>query len=162
MRPAKSGYNADMVRRWFIRGFFVGLLLSCLAAWWASGYYSATVDYFQDGRFGVGGESMAGIVRFGGGIGVEYYCPSGFSGHVARSSPPGFMALRWDEPKDYYFGFSVFSGHSTTTGTVFGISVPYWFISLVLAVLLWLVWRKTRPKPKGGAFPVEIRQGVRS
>ena len=34
--------------------------------------------------------------------------------------------------------------------------VPLYFPTLLSALLLWLVWRKTRPKYNGKGFPVEV------
>jgi hypothetical protein len=36
------------------------------------------------------------------------------------------------------------------------IMIPLWFPPLLSALLLWLVWRKTRPKSSGKGFPVEV------
>jgi len=37
----------------------------------------------------------------------------------------------------------------------FYVIVPLWFPTLLSAFLLWLVWRKTKPKTTRNAFPVE-------
>jgi hypothetical protein len=37
-----------------------------------------------------------------------------------------------------------------------GATIPLWFPTLLSALLLWFVWRKTRATPVGRAFPVEV------
>ena len=35
------------------------------------------------------------------------------------------------------------------------LAIPFWFPTSLSAAVLWFAWRKTRPKVKGRAFPVE-------
>jgi len=37
----------------------------------------------------------------------------------------------------------------------FQVTVPLWFPAFVLVLLTWFIWRKTRVKGSGNAFPVE-------
>jgi hypothetical protein len=62
---------------------------------------------------------------------------------------------RWDFPN--YVGRHNFLGFSFGWVSVFhGIRVPYWFLILVFAGVLWFVWRKTRVRPEEArGFPVE-------
>jgi len=53
--------------------------------------------------------------------------------------------------------FCIHSGRDGAAAERWIAAIPFWFPILIFSVVLFLVWRKTRPKIKaGGAFPVEV------
>jgi hypothetical protein len=147
-----------MVWRWVIRGLAVALVTLCVAAWAGSFWRDVEIEYqgklwnrveFLQGRLAVVQEnehapySSAWHYSFG-----DAYDP----GHWTRS----------DEESAYHiFGFSF--GHDNEDWPrnfiVRWVTVPLWLPSLLSALLLWLVWRKTRAKYNGKGFPVEVAGG---
>jgi hypothetical protein len=50
-------------------------------------------------------------------------------------------------------------GHTVDFHTDIGwLGFPFWFPTLLSAVLFWLVWQKTRPKYNVSGFPVEVAE----
>ena len=50
--------------------------------------------------------------------------------------------------------------HLPENGEIYVVFVPYWFLILIFLMILFFVWRKTRPQVKGRAFPVEVSKPV--
>jgi hypothetical protein len=73
--------------------------------------------------------------------------------------PPGLQVVtdkpgpRIDSPPWYFLGFNAGSFNAFVEIGFF--RAPLWFLACLSGLLLWLAWRKTRPKVKGRAFPVE-------
>ena|ERR1035437_5949076 len=61
-----------------------------------------------------------------------------------------------EEEGTHFLGFAIASYPAPRRGG--GLGVPFWFLTAFTTALLWLVWRKTRPKPRG--FPVELAKPI--
>ena len=147
------GRKAAMKKHWLIRNIFIGLLALC-AVFWAGSYWRAT-EISHDGVLGTAGESLR---MSDGRISIDKYYivddPSATQPKWTYSSesfsPEAARARGWDfyeRSKYRCLGFSLEPWSSAT--------IPLWFPTLLFALLLWFVWRKTKAKPVGGAFPVE-------
>ena len=147
-----------MIRRWIIRGLALTLLMLCVAAWVGSYFKAAETRLFGN------------ILTFqSGSVTLIYYV------HWANFD----SADTWDcsfEPLDavlpvynfysecrYHFLWIAYSPLNGDMGLRFFIA-PMRFHSVLSALLLWFVWRKTKPKVLAacGAFPVEpAKEGER-
>jgi len=139
-----------MVRRWIIRVPLL-LALGCVLTVWITSYFAQLqLEKWTGGRFHAVGADW-GVIGFG------EVGPPGLSDTKLRFAvrlddrPRGALAHRlvyfragpWGPLTDSYW-----------------IAFPLWLPALVLAGLNWLVWRKTRVKGVGRAFPVEAaREG---
>ena len=54
-----------------------------------------------------------------------------------------------------FLGFRYFH-ISDWTGNWHVLKAPWWFLILVFSAILYVVWRKTRPRGTGRAFPVTL------
>ena len=144
------------MKRWIIRSFFIGLLLLCVGGWlvsfkvgWVVGYnnvhnhneYEMVVHWgkirfsFLDGHHAVA------------------FVPDGWF----QDTFPAYPLKGTNADADLY-GRKFVGFESGEVGRRQWISIPFWFPTTISAAFLWLVWRKTRPKPKGRAFPVELEK----
>jgi hypothetical protein len=144
------GMMGGMVRRWVIRVLTILLLALCLGAGVASYWRFITIAYASESisTLGVGWGRLSFIhaasrpAKMGPGWSLDH--ASVYSGSWAR----------WDERADGKFvGFSY---HRFSDG--FDGTVPLWFPTLVLALLTWFIWRKTRAKVSGNPVPVKTDQ----
>ena len=132
-----------MKRRWFIRSLFMLPILLCLIGWgWSAGYLSGVKYQGQGWR--------VRLAMRGGMIEVEHWRDD--------FGQRGLHLVNWPGPLCFWPGM----GHHLGFGYLYGsyekhIALPFWFLILVFSGLLWFVWRQTRPKPNGGAFPVEVK-----
>jgi hypothetical protein len=135
---------AGMVWRRVIRGLAVALVTVCAVAWVGSywravgiAYVPKAAQYFGviwDGRFDLARVATPGAP---------------YRGWVFVSDRPRWHD--WDAGATrHWIGFSVQVNAMRTEGTI-----PLWFVTLLSAGLLWLVWRWTRPKHNERGFPVE-------
>jgi hypothetical protein len=136
-----------MFCRWLIRGLTLTLLALCVLAWVGSRWQTVGVRYFvRDFTYAV--ELEQGCVSAGHDnyhfllFGQEHDGWDFF--HRPAALPTGFFG-----------GFGFVSWKSFPL-SFWRVTVPLWFPTLLSALLLWFVWRKTGAKPIGGAFPVEI------
>ena len=145
------------MKRWIIRSFFIGLLLLCVggwatsyASWWDIEYHDNLPTTFT---WAVGSSwGRLWIIRkhdvysyFGG------YLPRELETYMSSVDVPYEIERQFEFLPHYVFGFCFNSDER-----LHGIAIPYWFPTTLSASLLCWVWRKTRPKAKGGAFPVEV------
>src|ERR1035437_9628380 len=141
-----------MKRRWIIRSFFIGLLLLCVGGWVWSYKYGWIFRYSRHN---------GGSVRsHWGKIHLTW---------MDDSWAP-FPTERWhiypaDAAIDANYIKYIHNGHYSHHCLGFFITIeadsmfvviPFWFPTTISAALLWLVWRWTRPRVQGRAFPVEI------
>jgi hypothetical protein len=148
-----------MKRRWIIRSFFFVLLVLCIGGW-AWSYFRWTVVMFDFG---------GGLLEFnatdGGQLLVGWDTPDRPRGRpdglewVRVHSLPlqkGFVRGK-NVGEHYFWGFGVSNYHSKKGyGSVFGVDVPFWFVTGIIAIPTVYAWRKTRSKPNPStAFPVE-------
>ena len=141
-----------MRRRGLIRGLFLLPLLLCVGGWAWSVTHGSTITYCQGDHFG-GCESSWGLITvyLGRGTGMP-------RGWVCQDNPapaPNFWPR--DTPDSHAFiGFGL-GRMLYEPGTVYWLSMPYWFLIVVFSAVLFFVWRKTRPKINPQmAFPVEL------
>lgn len=138
-----------MIRRWLIRLPFLLALAFVVGAWVMS--YFAGFTYFWN----LGGRCW----QLGSAQGLGYVS-------VARSEFSNHFEFGRGDSSTHWFGghptlgFSIESGdgigiHNLGGSDSLGVIFPLWLPTLVLSGLTWFVWRKTRPKQVGRAFPVE-------
>lgn len=133
-----------MVRRWIIRSLFL-LPLVCVVGVWVVSYFGGLIL-----QKGLGREWVFFTVQ---GLGCM---------EVIDTKPPMDMPLdlsfHWSmTAKDLGTGprtLGFYCGSSVWFRNALIIAFPLWLPTLLLMLLNWLVWRKSRPKPKGGAFPI--------
>ena len=136
-----------MFGRWLIRGVALALLLLCVAGWVGSYVY------------GVG---FSRVER------SYWECLCLWGGKVVAERSPA-LSINWaDRPWGFwgrgyereftsstygsrFLGFTVFA-----PGNRWVIEVPFWFPTVLGALGLVWVWRKTRPRAEGRGFPVEV------
>ncbi len=126
-------------------------ILLCLGAWGWSRSHRTGIEYGHHDRF-------AGCVSVWGTVDVQW-------GTTYRPLPDGLWCYASPEPISHFWpvdsmfdsilGFA-YSHTSTRLDTYYLLGVPWWFLILVFSAILYLVWRKTRPRRTGRAFPVEL------
>ncbi len=134
-----------MLRRWIIRNCFIALCVVCVATWVGSYWRFFELGYHGDIEYSGGIQSG----RLGGWRVI--IGPPPYHAWLWSSSRPAPWQDDADSTKFHLLGFAVYYVPSWYTT----ITIPLWFPTLLSAVLLWFVWRKTRPKLVGKAFPVE-------
>jgi hypothetical protein len=97
-------------------------------------------------------------------LGLEY----GLIGYLDDDMETGIpYALKWYRaPNDFqqsryfyqhaFYHFIGFAYDPKKEALETMVLIPLWFPTLLFALLLWLVWRKTRGKGPGRGFPVEV------
>src|ERR1035437_8125782 len=143
-----------MVRRWIIRIVFMMPILLCVGGWGWSGMYHSSASYSHDGHW-VGCGSGWGVVTVS--LGRWSGTPDGWECDDAYKQDD-FILEPPDTPDSHYFlGFRRLNHGLETPAYWYDFTVPYWFLIAMFSAVLFLVWRKTRPKIyRGGAFPVEM------
>ena len=160
---APASYTAPMFCRWLIRGLALMLLTLCVGAWVGSYWRAIGIAYSGTERCLVLDEGNGKAV-----FGVEFLPPG-------VPLWPGWHFLRkvyldagYDNSPYHLMGFAFQKRvDSTIIGrtSVWWVWVPLYFPTLLSALLLWFVWRKTRAKPIGGrrkwnSFGVPWRWGA--
>jgi hypothetical protein len=134
-----------MIRRWILRGLAVALLAVCVAAWVGSYWRIIGVGWYFGRDYYLTGMEW-GRIAFRYEPSPEFVAPGGMLFQRAED-----IWQRWDLRRPHHWlGFS----YGTCSGLE--VSIPFWFCSLLLGALLWLLWRRTRPKSIGRGFPVEV------
>ncbi len=148
-----------MVWRWVIHGVFIFLILLC-AGGWVESY--GHVDYFgwcRD-RYAYDISSRAGSMTLLYSVTLAYITdardPVGWRWDRAPIMPENRSLFRQDPRVFCGFGYGHAEGALSDERWV---AVPYYFLILVFSGVLLIVWRKTRPRKVGGAFPVEVKPG---
>jgi len=73
----------------------------------------------------------------------------------ANTARTGFF---FDRNSSHLFGFAAGNGDGPAKGIEWWcIGMPFWCLTLLATVITFIVWRRTRPRPMGGAFPVEVK-----
>jgi len=121
-------------------------ILLCLCAWGWSRSHLILVEYCHHGRF-VACTSLWGT------IGVKWGIDTGEPDGWLCRTVLQLQAHFW--PVDFFWGFRYFHGRITTQ-TLHLLKAPWWFLIVVFSLILYVVWRKTRPRGPGRAFPVEL------
>ena len=141
-----------MIRRWIIRFLAMLPFLICVTGWGLSFLSDSELSCFYRGHGG-------GVISTSGYLTII----------VGRAyGLPWYSSFRW-HPFEFYKERTTFSEyHRVSLGSGYAhqinkpddiliLAIPYWFPTTIIAALLWLVWRKTRPPVKGRAFPVEVK-----
>jgi hypothetical protein len=147
-----------MLRRWIIRGLALALLTLCAVAWAGSSWRTMGTAWFgATARFDAWMVLSNDRAIFF--LHPRLYCPipnywSWFSGLDENASAWDIeVAAQSLLERNRALGVSLMEfGFGQTNGFD---AIPLWFPTLLSTLLLWFVWRKTRAKPAGGAFPVE-------
>jgi hypothetical protein len=128
------------MKRWIIRTFFIGLLLLFAGGWVGSYKYGWEVGYRNNNTWVL--EVNRGRIDLDWWDSFNIHEEQGWYGRSAYAQVP----INYD-----HLGFFWMN-----EAGIIWLSIPFWFPTTVSAALLWWVWRKTRPKPVGRAFPVEL------
>lgn len=130
--------------RWIIRGTCLGLLGICVGLWGLSYFYAIQVRY-------VGSVYAAALAEMGVLSALRYPstnapCGPGWDTPCWRVGGPWLtLALS---------GFKVFKvGPQPLNWTRLYVVIPFWFPTVLLALVSWIARRKTREPARG--FPVE-------
>jgi hypothetical protein len=146
-----------MIRRWLIRGLALALLTLCVMAWVGSYFTRVSV------RLQPHGWHITLLIDSGSARCEVDHVPQ----YIAREwvwtlRPPDFMLIEFDYSRaKYHIGGFAYRSDSATwlagfTTNLSWIIFPVWFPTLLSALALWLVWRKTRPAYNGRGFSVEV------
>ncbi|MEI8196438.1 MAG: hypothetical protein WCI73_11055 [Phycisphaerae bacterium] len=145
-----------MWRRWIIRCLFILPLLLCVVGWVLSGWYDLGAGYGCYRKHAVGCVLEPGCVGMGwwrGSSQEGWFCNVG-------THNPSFWLPEYLRSHSF-LGFVVYHYEviSFTSGFKFySVYVPFWFLILLSAAVLFIVWRKTRPKNQQlRAFPLEVK-----
>ena len=136
-----------MKKRWLIRSIFMGLLTLCVTAWVGSFCWEIEVYHYGERRVGAG---------------IYWGRVCAFWVEVAGDDPKwGVVCIpasnlsegRWSDKDDFFDKFN-WCGFCVAGPPLNQATIPFWFPTLLSALLLWFVWRKTKAKPRGS--PVEV------
>ena len=151
-----------MLKRWIIRGLFMLPILLCVYAWAVSTRHTFSITCWQENSTRTCGlcEGMVYLerdydvglpeVRWSfdvDGRGAGYFV----RGNLSRISPSCFLGFARAHMRVHFEASESFDAMNM-------VSAPLWFFLLCFSALLFLVWRKTRPKidPRT-AFPVVMK-----
>ena len=141
-----------MVRRWLIRSLFLLPLVCVVGVWMTSYWQVASITRNSDGRRWhlaiVWGECEGQLAP------VEYNevrTWKWFNQPVQNGDGIGLNS----QMEPYGFAGFGFTRYQASWGVFWDVKIPLWFPTLLSTLLLWFVWRKTRPRLEGRAFPVE-------
>jgi hypothetical protein len=141
-----------MFRRWLIRGLALTLLTLCVMAWVGSYFWKIGVEHW-------------GAIDFWELLVNRGHLELHVVRHLAPNSHIWWRWIHYDASSYWYefgsgsnydfLGFYLGYGPSPGTAGAMAVLIPLWFPIFLSALLLWLVWRKTRPKYNGKGFPIE-------
>jgi len=162
-----------MVKRWLLRILFLLPILLVAAGWIESyghqdacDYITPEHDYYVD--------SIGGCVHVGYFTAATIFDPASLGWHHFRVPLPKTdrdPLARWNWLRDTLLPSQrqillrrpdVFLGFGYAHWNLGDydqrlVSIPYYFPLLLFSVLLVIVWRKTRARRVGGAFPVDMK-----
>ncbi len=145
-------------------------ILLCVVGWGWSGMQATTFYYSLDGRWMACGHGQGVVyvqLAWDGRIPVGRRIPVGWLCLVSPVNPIRFWPTDQHNLNDYnLLGFYYCHNHYVSSyeytpeasrASSYSLGVPYWFLIAVFSWVLFIVWRKTRPKlHPPSAFPVEI------
>ena len=142
-----------MIKRGFIRSFFIGSLVVCVGAWVESYWRAAGVEHYGSS----GGWDNTLIL-----INGKMHFYHTFVNGVSFRPLPSYRLINEAAQRSALArgifgaeGEQGFLGFGFERGIDDHAMVPLWFPSALSVLLLWPVYRKTRQKTAGRAFPVE-------
>jgi hypothetical protein len=145
-----------MLKRWIIRSLCIALLTLCATVWVGSYWQALHLARAINGRVLCLSISTGVICIF------RTDSTGGWTdGWLSYMASPNKREVDWTS--DCYgraryrlAGFAIDPLLSPVAeGLGLWLTIPLWFPTTLSAGLLWLVWRKTRPKYTGKGFPVE-------
>jgi hypothetical protein len=146
-----------MFRRWLIRSLALTLLTLCVVAW-AGSFFQVIGGHYTGGNGNGARPNHTEYFRINSGsLLFEHRSPSKIEDdgwHWYHFAPDHKDVTTYYEIMDYrIFGFA----YQPESDVIFysRALIPLWFPTLLSALLLWLVWRKTKPKPKPMGFPID-------
>ena len=149
-----------MIRRWLIRGLALTLLTLCGVAW--VGSYWRFAEWFHfDGHYLTKLDLTSGRAEIlGGNAAYPKIWAWQVRPYYADERTPITLFINLYRPRYHFLGF-IWDGDFKTPSYhhMWVLFIPLWFPTFLCLLLLWFVWRKTRAKPVGGAFPVEVAKG---
>jgi hypothetical protein len=142
-----------MFRRWIIRSLFIGLLMLGVGVWVGSYWRGVEVRYFgQHHQFAVaatyGSACICDVDVIENSHAYSYW---GWSLESAEDSRFIRDVYRLEEYQ--FLGFAYQPRHAGPS--MWQVFIPLWFPTLLSALFLLIVIRKTRSEISGKAFPVE-------
>ncbi len=146
-----------MMRRWLIRALALALLTLCVGAWVGSYWRLFEVDY-SSGKVSRNLIILCGRIRFARQLSARegWTCDSEWVWRSDTLKEDDSMRQEYPLTQYHWAGLALWTGMvGPPDGKGCLVHIPLWFPTLLSALLLWLVWRKTRPKYNGRGFPVE-------
>jgi hypothetical protein len=142
-----------MVRRWLVRSFFLALLFLCVGIWAGSYWQITQISYWRESAAG----ASVGIWR-GKAVFYSYFCIRDVdNGPVPKWSiyfnPPAVAVSDYIDGMDAKYRFAGFQFDPRRPWGY--LKIPLWFPTILSGFLAWFIWRKTQPKYRGRAFPIE-------
>lgn len=135
-----------MKKRWLIRSLFIGLVVLCVVAWVGSLWRSLDIDH--------SGKTWDEMSVADGRICIQEIVPD-FP--IMQGWHTTFRSTHWNiwksEDANSQYHLAGFSLHQSVK--IWAVTIPLWFPTLLSVGMLWLLWRKTKAKPIGHAFPIE-------
>lgn len=131
-----------------MRGVFLFICTLCVTAWVGSYWRTVVVVYDNKDEYSAG-------LRWGRIVVEWWYTAPG----VPTMRMVGRLAEDWSgyaPANSGWMGFVTYAAVWKGTPSYRLITVPLWCPTLLCCGLLWLVWRKTRLRGAGRAFPVEV------
>jgi hypothetical protein len=147
-----------MIWRRLIRGICIALLALCVTAWVGSYWECPYIEWTSNS----GDFHLAVVIDWGRTQGqmsnVDFSGEPGWKWAIERSSEPHKATDYFN--RDYgVLGFGISHCQSDKLSFWNG-KLPLWFPTLLSALLLCHVWRKTRRKHTAKGFPVEAEGNV--
>ena len=144
------------MKRLIIRSFFIGLLVHCVGGWGWSHIYVQCLRFHPTDDFRLYELTIAQGRCFIGEITGErlMILANGWTLQTLNYKDSSEYHLdepnSLDQPNFHLLGFAY--GRSTVNLYCWIVVIPFWFPTTISAILLLLVWRKTRPKKKVERF----------
>ena len=145
-----------MFKRWFIRGIFAFPIVLCLLGWGWSSCHQCRIGYLRAG-------SMLEVGTWSGNLALawgSYYPgvaldaqPEGWRFWLSKQRPEFVLPAQWHSLTFLGFNYHHDPGLAGYKGWT-RVQVPYWFFIVLFSPVSVLVWRKTRHRKLGPAFPV--------
>ncbi len=155
-----------MTRRWLIRICFMLPILLCVGGWvWGFARYDYVIRFHDNNYFvEVGSGTGAICIRQGGDMRADASHPEAWLCGERESDPRFWPTQAPTDVLDFSgfhaWGLSIGKAHERWRGVVYILMVPDWLLLIVFSAALLFVWRRTRPRQPGRAFPVELAKPI--
>jgi hypothetical protein len=139
-----------MIRRWLIRSLCLALLTLCVTAWVGSYWEQICVKCYSASH-AFDAEVLCGAMILGDEFHPEWHNARTWWWNIGAANRE-VSQNQFRETKYHALGFGL--KPSPADPYVYAM-IPLWFPTLLSALFLCFVWRKTRHKPPSRGFPVE-------